>query len=78
MTTIDPETFVTPWTTTLKFDRQPDDTERFEVTCEVDLDALKATNLEALKDADPEAARLLDPDQRDSDPALRISAAAKK
>jgi hypothetical protein len=78
ITTIDPETFAVPWTTTLKFDRQPNDTERFEVTCEVDLDALNATDLKPLKDVDPEVARLIDPALHESDPALTISGANKK
>ena len=75
ITTIDPKTFVKPWTTTVKFDRQPDTEERFEVTCEVDLDAYNAQDLKALAEVDPEVKRLLDPNQRESDPALRIAPA---
>jgi hypothetical protein len=78
ITTEDPETFVKPWTTTLKFDRQPETAERFEVTCEADLDALKATDLEGLKPYDPEIARLIDPALHESDPALRYAKQAKK
>ena len=77
ITTIDPKTFVKPWTTTVKFDRQPDTDERFEVTCEVDLDAYNAQDLKALSEVDPEVKRLFDPDLRESDPALRIAAPKK-
>lgn len=75
ITTEDPVNLVKPWTTTLKFDRVPDTEERFEVWCEVDLDAFKTVDLNAVKDADPEAARLLDPDLRPTDPALKIPGA---
>lgn len=77
ITTIDPKTFVKPWTTTVKFDRQPETEERFEVTCEVDLDAYNAQDLKALSEVDPEVKRLFDPDLRESDPALRIAAPKK-
>lgn len=76
MTVEDPLTFVRPWTTTLVFDRMPDTEERFEVWCEVDLDAFKTLDLNALKDADPEVARLLDPNERPTDPALKIAPAS--
>jgi hypothetical protein len=56
----------------------PDTEERFEVTCDVDLDSLKAIDLPSLKDADPEVARLLDPDQRGTDPALKIAQSHQK
>ena len=73
----DPKTFVRPWVLDLKYDRMPDTEERFEVSCEPDLDALKTPDLEALKDADPEIARLVDPNLRATDPALKIAASAK-
>jgi hypothetical protein len=68
----DPEAFLKPWVIDLKYDRMPDSEERFQVSCEPDLDALKTLDLEALKDADPEAARLVDPNLRATDPALKI------
>jgi hypothetical protein len=74
----DPKSLVKPWTVTLLFDRMPDTEERFEVTCDVDLDSLKAIDLPSLKDADPEVARLLDPDQRGTDPALKIAQSHQK
>ena len=77
ITTVDPKVLEKPWTVLLKFDRMADTEERFEVTCETDLDALNATDMKALKDADPEVARLLDPTQRESDPALKIAAPKK-
>ena len=73
MTVTDPAYLVRPWTTALKFDRQPDTEERFQVACEPDLDALKTLDLKALKDADPFVARLVDPDRRPTDPALKIA-----
>lgn len=73
----DPVWLARPWTTQLVFDRLADTEERFEVWCEPDLDAYKTVDLEAVKDADPEVARLLDPDQRATDPALKIAPAAK-
>ena len=69
----DPKMLAKPWTVTLVFDRMADTEERFEVTCDVDLDAFKAVDLASLKDADPEVARLLDPDRRGADPALKIA-----
>jgi hypothetical protein len=74
----DPKSLLKPWTVTLLFDRMPDTEERFEVTCDVDLDAFKAVDLPSLKDADPEVARLLDPDQRGTDPALKIAKSNQK
>jgi hypothetical protein len=47
------------------------------VWCEPDLDAYKTVDLNAVKDADPEVARLLDPNERPTDPALKIAPAAK-
>ena len=73
----DLNTFTRPWVIDLKYDRMPDTEERFQVSCEVDLDALKTLNLDALKDADPEVARLADPNLRATDPALKIAAAPK-
>ena len=70
----DPKNLAQPWTTTLKYDRMPPTEERFEVSCEPDLDAIKTLDMAALKDADPEVARLLDPDTRPTDPALKIAA----
>jgi hypothetical protein len=61
-----------PWTVAIKFDRMASTEERFEVWCEPDLDAFKTVDLEKLKDADPEVARMLDPAERSSDPALKI------
>lgn len=61
LTVTDPKTLTAPWTVTLKYDRMPADTERFEAVCEPDLEALKATDLKAIKDIDSEAARMLDP-----------------
>jgi hypothetical protein len=77
ITVEDPTTLVTPWTTTLVFDRMANTEERFEVWCEVDLDAFKTVDLEAIKDADPEVARMLDPNERAMDPALKIAAPGK-
>ena len=74
----DPKVLAKPWTTTLMFDRMADTEERFEVSCDVDLDAFKTLDLASLKDADPEVARLLDPDQRGTDPALKIAQPDKK
>lgn len=74
ITMTDPRSLAQPWTTTLKYNRMADTEERFEVTCEPDLDAIKTLDLPALKDADPEVARLLDPDTRPTDPALKIAA----
>ena len=73
LTADDPVYLAKPWTTTLVFDRKPDTEERFEVWCEADLDAFKTLDLPSLKDADPEIARMLDPDQRASDPALKFA-----
>ena len=73
----DPVSLAKPWTTTLVFDRMADTEERFEVWCEVDLDAFKTLDLPSLKDADPEVALMLDPDKRATDPALKIAAPAK-
>ncbi len=72
LTMTDPDNLAQPWTTILKYDRMADSEERFEVSCEPDLDALKTLDLNALKDADPEVARLADPDLRPTDPALKI------
>ncbi len=72
LTMTDPVSLAQPWTTTLKYDRMPNTEERFEVTCEPDLDALKTLDLEALKDVDPLVARLVDPNTRPTDPALKI------
>lgn len=74
ITMTDPKTLAEPWTTTLKYDRMPDTEERFEVSCEPDLDAIKTLDFQALKDADPEVARMLNPDTRPTDPALKIAA----
>ncbi len=74
ITMTDPRTLAQPWTTTLKYDRMADTEERFEVSCEPDLDAVKTLDFEALKDADPEVARMLNPDTRPTDPALKIAA----
>lgn len=62
VTVEDPKTLTKPWTVTLKYDRMPEDTERYEAVCEPDLEALKAVDLAAVKDFDVEAARLLDPE----------------
>jgi hypothetical protein len=74
ITMTDPRNLAQTWTTTLKYDRMADTEERFEVTCEPDLDAVKTLDLPALKDADPEVARMLNPDTRPTDPALKIAA----
>jgi hypothetical protein len=73
----DPVSLAKPWTTQLVFDRMANTEERFEVWCEPDLDAYKTVDLNAVKDADPEVARLLDPNERPTDPALKIAPAAK-
>ncbi|MEI9890433.1 MAG: hypothetical protein WDN45_07335 [Caulobacteraceae bacterium] len=73
ITMTDPVSLAQPWTTTLKYDREADTEERFEVACEPDLDAIKSLDLNALKDADPEVARLIDPNTRPTDPALKIA-----
>jgi hypothetical protein len=77
LTAEDPVYLAKPWTTTLVFDRKPDSEERFEVWCEADLEAFKTLDLPSLKDADPEVARLLDPDLRPSDPALKFAPPTK-
>jgi hypothetical protein len=73
ITMTDPASLAEPWTIALKYDRQPDTEERFEVACEPDLEAFKTLDLNALKDADPEVARLIDPSTRPTDPALKIA-----
>ncbi|MBW8812562.1 MAG: hypothetical protein JF588_03985 [Caulobacterales bacterium] len=77
LTAEDPASLAKPWTTQIVFDRMANSEERFEVWCEPDLDAYKTVDLEAVKEGDPEVARLLDPDQRPTDPALKIPAATK-
>jgi hypothetical protein len=69
----DPAVLAKPWTVKLVFDREPDTEERFEVACDVDLDAFNAVDLKSLAGADPEIDRLLDPDRRGTDPALKIA-----
>ena len=69
----DPAVLAKPWTVKLVFDREPDTEERFEVACDVDLDAFNAVDLKSLAGADPEVDRLLDPDRRGTDPALKIA-----
>jgi hypothetical protein len=69
----DPASLAKPWTVSLAFDRMPDTEERFEVNCDVDLEAFRRLDLNSVKDADPEAARLLDPALRGDDPALHIA-----
>ena len=76
ITVDDPVSLKKPYTATLKFDRFPDTEERFEVWCEPDLEAFKTLNLEELKDGDPEVARMLNPDLRPTDPAVKIAEAA--
>lgn len=78
ITTIDPVTLREPWTVTLKFDRMPDTEKRIQIECETDLDAFNSLDLQALKNADPEIARLLDPELRASDPALKYSTPGDK
>jgi len=73
ITMTDPVSLAQPWSIALKYDRMADTEERFEVTCEPDLDALKTLDLEALKDVDPLVARLVDPNTRPTDPALKIA-----
>ena len=69
----DPLVLAKAWTVKLMFDRQPDTEERFEVSCDVDLDAFNSLDLKSLAGADPEVDRLLDPDRRGTDPALKIA-----
>lgn len=76
LTATDPVSLAKPWTFQLKFKRLPDTEERFEVWCEPDLDAFKALDLQKLKDVDPEVARMLDPDERASDPILQFKPGA--
>ena len=71
----DPQALLEPWTATLVFDHKPNTEERFEVWCDLDMEALKATDLEGLKDVDPEIAILLDGST--TDPAVKIAKAAK-
>jgi hypothetical protein len=78
VTMTDPKALQKPWAISLKYDRKPDSEERMEVVCEPDLDAIKTLDLPALKDADPEVARLLNPDTRATDPALKIAKPALK
>jgi hypothetical protein len=63
-TVTDPVNYAQPYNITVHYDRMPDDAERMEAVCEVDLDALAHVDLKALKDVDPEAARMLDPAQQ--------------
>jgi hypothetical protein len=72
LTMTDPANLAQPWTTTLKYDRMADTEERFEVSCEPDLEAVKTLDLAALKDVDPDVARMLDPNNSATDPALKI------
>ena len=70
----DPGVLAKPWTVTkLVFDRMADTEERFEVACDVDLDAFNTVNLKSLAGVDPEVDRLLDPARRGTDPALLIA-----
>jgi hypothetical protein len=73
ITMTDPVSLAQPWAIALKYDRMANTEERFEVSCEPDLDALKTLDLEALKDVDPLVARLVDPNTRPTDPALKIA-----
>lgn len=63
ITFTDPTTLTRPWTVALKYDRLPDDSERFEAVCEPDLPALQQTDLKERAPLDLEAARMLDPDK---------------
>lgn len=72
MTMTDPKSLAQPWTTTVKYDRDPSDEELIQVSCEPDLDAIKSLDLPALKDADPEVARLLNA-AHPPDPALKVA-----
>lgn len=63
-TVTDPVSYAQPYTITVHYDRMPNDAERMEAVCEVDLDALNKVDLQALKDVDAEAARMLDPAQQ--------------
>ncbi|MEI9889286.1 MAG: hypothetical protein WDN45_00355 [Caulobacteraceae bacterium] len=74
----DPLVLAKPWTVKLMFDRSPDTEERFEVSCDVDLDAFATLDLKSLAGADPEVDRLLDPERRGTDPALKIASPASK
>ena len=69
----DPVNLAKPWTVKLVFDREPNTEERFEVACDVDLDAFAQIDLKSLAGVDPEVDRLLDPDRRGTDPALKIA-----
>ncbi len=62
VTVEDSKTLTKPWTVSLKYDRMPEDSERYEAVCEPDLEALKAVDFAAIKDFDGEAARMLNPD----------------
>jgi hypothetical protein len=62
LTATDPVNYAKPYSVTVHYDRMPDDTERMEAVCEVDLDALAQVDLKAIKDVDSEAKRMLDPD----------------
>jgi hypothetical protein len=73
LTMTDPKSLAQPWTTTVKYDRDPPTEELIQVSCEPDLDAIKALDLPALKDADPEVARMLNA-SHPADPALKIAA----
>ena len=67
----DPQILAKPWSGVMKFDRMADSEERYEVSCDVDLDYLKTMDLDALKDADTEVARFLT--HPDADPALAFA-----
>jgi hypothetical protein len=54
----------------LKFARMPNDSERLEAVCELDLDAIQKLDINAIKAFDIEA-------QRTSDPSLRYNPGGK-
>jgi len=63
-TVIDPVNYAKPYVITVHYDRMPNDAERMEAVCEVDLEALAQVDLKAVKETDQEAARMLDPSLR--------------
>ena len=70
MTMQDPQMLAGPWTVSLKFARMPNDSERLEAVCELDLDAIQKLDINAIKAFDIEA-------QRTSDPSLRYNPGGK-
>lgn len=64
VTVDDPEVLAEPYKGIIRFDRLPDDTERMEAVCEVDLAAIAKTDLTKIQDVDIEARRMISEDHQ--------------